>query len=251
MSRVRASIALLVPVLLIAGCGGSSDPAYAPPTLVNVIADEAIRQPMIYMKGSWDASHQERIVFTFGPTPDMVARVRAGQGGDILVTDDLDVMTQAKTDGVLAADPVAVATNRIVLGVPTESPIASLGDLDGTRWVACTPATSCGVTTQALMEENAFRGHAYQRLEPMEILGRVTSGRAAAGFMWASEAAETAADSLIRTVEVPGSTDNLVTYYIAPLAGSPHSDAAAAFVAFATSAEGKRLIRQGGFTLPS
>ena len=250
MTRVPVSIVLLASAVLIAGCGGDDDPAYEPPTLVHVVADEAIRQPMIYLKTDWDDNHTERVVFQFSPTTDMVAAARGDGEADVLVTDDLAAMNAAKADGLLAADPVAVATNRIVLGVPTNSPITGLSGLDGVRWIECTASTACGRTTRAVQAENGFTDKPYQRREPMDILPRVISGQAAAGFMWASEASEVAADPLIRTVEIPGAADHRVTYYMAPLSRAEQPDAARDFVALATSDTGRALIERGRFDLP-
>lgn len=251
MTRARIAIlTLLLPAILV-GCGGGDDePPYQPPQLVHVLADEAIRQPMVYLGQRWRTTRDDRAVFVFGPSVDMVERVRSQEAADVLVTDDETLMDQAKADGLLAADPVALATNRIVLGVPTASTITDLGGLDGTRWVECTADTTCGRVTDALQTANDFTAEPYQRVDPMEILGRLTSGRAAAGFMWASEAQEAAASSLARMVEIPGAESQLVTYSIAPLAKSARPEAARAFVEMATSEEGSRLIRQGKFELP-
>ncbi len=248
--RVRSLIAIVSAAVAVAGCGPDDEPAYEPPALVHVIADEAIRQPMVYLGNRWREMRDDRAVFVFGPSPDMVEHARTQENADVLVTDDRALMDRAKTDGLLAGDPVPIAVNRIVLGVPTASPITDLSGLDGTRWIECTADTTCGRITDALQTANDFEGEPYQRLAPMEILGRVTSGRASAGFMWASEAQEAAAGSLVRTVEVPGAENQTVTYLIAPLARSADPDAARAFVELTTSDEGKRLIRQGKFALP-
>src|SRR5690606_24594074 len=117
---------------------------------MTVVADEAIRQPLIYLKGAWDASHDERAVLTLGTTSEMVEQVRTQEGGDVLITDDQDAMTAAREDGVISADPIAIATNHIVLGVPKNSDITGLADLEGLRWVECMANTTCARVTDAV-----------------------------------------------------------------------------------------------------
>ncbi len=245
------AIPIAVLCLVAAGCGGD-DEAYTPPELVRVLADEAIRQPMIYIGREWQRSRPQRLTFDFSPTPALLERASGtGAVADVLVTDNRATMDRAKRQGLLAADPVAVATNRLVLGVPaTDTATAGLTDLPGTRWIRCRAATRCGQLTNALLAAAGFGERAYMSTEPMDVLPRVTSRRAAAGIMWASEALEAGSADQIRLIEIPDARAHVATYFIAPLKGAKNADAAQGVVDLATSARGRALMTRGGFTLP-
>lgn len=245
------ALVVVAACLFAAGCGGGSD-TVTPPVLVHVLADEAIRQPMIYVGQEWQRTNPQRVTFDFAPTPDLLERASGtGAVADVLVTDNRADMARADRQGLLAGDPVAVATNRLVVGIPSiDTTITGLADLRGTHWIRCRPATRCGALTDALFTDVGSPGGPYMSTEPLDILPRVTSGRAAAGLMWASEAQEAGSAGQIRMVEIPGATSHIATYYIAPLRSAAHADAAQGLVDLATSARGRTLMERGRFTLP-
>jgi len=237
--------------LLAAGCGDDGD-AYVPPELVHVLADEAIRQPMLYIGHEWQRTNPQRVTFDFATTPALLERAAGTDAvADVLVTDNRATINRAKSQGLLASDPVAIATNRLVLGVPTiDTTMSALTDAAGTRWIRCEAATRCGQLTDALLRANDFTDDPYLRTEPLDVLPRVTSGRASAGVMWASEALEAGSSEQIRLVEIPQAESHVATYFIAPLKSAKNPDVAQGLVDLATSARGRQLIQRGKFTLP-
>jgi len=176
-----------------------------------------------------------------------------GDDGDAYVPPELVHVLADETirQPMLASDPVAIATNRLVLGVPTiDTTMSALTDAAGTRWIRCEAATRCGQLTDALLRANDFTDDPYLRTEPLDVLPRVTSGRASAGVMWASEALEAGSSEQIRLVEIPQAESHVATYFIAPLKSAKNPDVAQGLVDLATSARGRQLIQRGKFTLP-
>jgi molybdate transport system substrate-binding protein len=87
-------------------------------------------------------------------------------------------------------------------------------------------------------------------LEPdvRAVLSRVALGEADAGIVYRSDLL--AATGAVEGVAVPPEHNVTAAYPIAALAAAPNPGMAAAFLGFVTSAEGRAILAEHGFTAP-
>ncbi|WP_299037857.1 molybdate ABC transporter substrate-binding protein [uncultured Pseudokineococcus sp.] len=184
---------------------------------------------------------------------ELAAQVEQGAPADVLVTADEATMQRVVDAGLVAGAPEVVATNTLTVVTPPDDPagVGSFADLarPGTDVVVCAPQVPCGAATEQLEEATGVALHPVSEEGSVtDVLGKVTSGQADAGVVYATDARR--AGDAVREVEVPEAGAAVNAYPVAVLADATEPDAAAALVALLTGAEGQRVLADAGFGPP-
>lgn len=186
--------------------------------------------------------------FSFAGSNALVDQLAGGARADVLATADGPTMDRAVAAGVVDGEPVRLATNHLVLVTPPDNPagITGLdGSLDGARLVVCAPEVPCGRAAHAVADDAGVELRPVSEESGVtDVLGKVTSGEADAGLVYATDAR--AAGERVHTIAVPGAEEYPADYWIAAVAGGD-AERAAAFIDLATSAEGRRVLDDHGF----
>lgn len=142
--------------------------------------------------------------FQNGGSSDLVNKLSEGAPADLLVTASKKTMDKAISDGTVK-DPKVLATNVMVMVVPKGNPgnIHSIEDLQNEdRFVLCDPQVPCGdISSQIIEENNLDVKPASQEQQVADVLGKVVSGEANAGWVYSTDAA--AAGDDVEVIEIP------------------------------------------------
>lgn len=142
--------------------------------------------------------------FQNGGSSDLVNKLSEGAPADLLLTASKKTMDKAISDGTVK-DPKVLATNVMVMVVPKGNPgnIHSIEDLQNEdRFVLCDPQVPCGdISSQIIEENNLDVKPASQEQQVADVLGKVVSGEANAGWVYSTDAA--AAGDDVEVIEIP------------------------------------------------
>lgn len=213
-SRVLSGLALLSLAAALVACTDSSDEASTSEALenrveLNLLAASSTRVFNDDLKKQ--AAELEPPVGLFinnAGSSTLVQQLVDGAPGDVLITADEKNMNDAKEAGVVN-DPVQLASNVMVMVVPSGNPgnINSLEDItDESTFVLCDPQVPCGTVSESIIESKGLDIIA-DSLEHQvaDVLGKVTSGEADAGWVYATDAA--AAGDTVEVIEIEGAEE--------------------------------------------
>lgn len=213
-SRVLSGLALLSLTAALVACSDSSDEASTSEALenrveLNLLAASSTRVFNDDLKKQ--ATELEPPVGLFinnAGSSTLVQQLVDGAPGDVLITADEKNMNDAKEAGVVN-DPVQLASNVMVMVVPSGNPgnINSIEDItDESTFVLCDPQVPCGTVSESIIESKGLDITA-DSLEHQvaDVLGKVTSGEADAGWVYATDAA--AAGDTVEVIEIEGAEE--------------------------------------------
>lgn len=143
--------------------------------------------------------------FENGGSSDLVSKLREGAPADLLLTASKKTMDKAVQDGTVAA-PEVLATNVMVMVVPKGNPagIHSVEDLPHSdHFVLCDPQVPCGDISSRIIDDKRLDVHpSSQERQVADVLGKVASGEADAGWVYSTDAA--AAGDDVEVIDIPG-----------------------------------------------
>lgn len=143
--------------------------------------------------------------FENGGSSDLVSKLREGAPADLLLTASKKTMDKAVQDGTVAA-PEVLATNVMVMVVPKGNParIHSVEDLaHSDHFVLCDPHVPCGDISSQIIDDKRLDIHpSSQERQVADVLGKVASGEADAGWVYSTDAAAAADD--VEVIDIPG-----------------------------------------------
>jgi molybdate transport system substrate-binding protein len=256
--------AALVAVAALSGCAGGSGEAASSsstgtgstmPSLsgsVTVMAPAPLKGALDRAKTAFEGSHAGlQVTVSYGHIPALLTQLSQGVPADVLVTPDEGTMKQAQTKGVVVPTAVAVARNKLALVIPVANPakvkdVSALGDAKLTIAV-CAAELPCGkLATQLATKAGVTL--AADSLEPGGSPAVVTKAAAAEIDLGVCFATDVKAGGS-KVTAIPLADELGVSAQVTAAAlQSPHNpEAAAAFVAFLSSAEGKALFTEAGF----
>ncbi|NIZ91792.1 molybdate ABC transporter substrate-binding protein [Kineococcus rubinsiae] len=262
--RRRAAALPVVAVLLLAGCGAgpsaagpsaaSSASSSAAPLTITVFAAASLRTSFTELGAAFEARHPgTTVAFSFAGSSDLVSQIVAGAPADVFASADEANMAKVLEQELIAGRAVDFATNVLEIATPPGNParVASFADLarPGLDVVVCAPQVPCGA---AAVKAEAATGTTLtpvsEESSVTDVLGKVTSGEADAGLVYATDVR--AAGAAVTGVPFPESAGAVNTYPIAALSNSEHAADAAAFRDFVTSADGRAVLAAAGFGEP-
>lgn len=186
--------------------------------------------------------------FENGGSSDLVSKLREGAPADLLLTASKKTMDKAVQDGTVAT-PEVLATNVMVMVVPKGNPagIRSVEDLaDSHHFVLCDPQVPCGDISSQIISDKRLDVHpSSQERQVADVLGKVASGEADAGWVYSTDAA--AAGDDVEVIDIPGAEKFTNQIMGAVTAEASHPDQARAVLDI-LSGDFASTWRERGFT---
>ena len=182
----------------------------------------------------------------------LVAQLAAGARADVLITADEAAMQRAVDDGLIAGEPVAIATNSMVIATAPGNPgrVSGLEDLARAELLVglCAVEVPCGALAVRILGENAVTASVDSLENSVRALTtKLSLGELDAGLIYRTDAAAAG----LRTVDADGLDGHVNRYLIAPVSTTPSPPVQALIDAF-TEAQGAgaRALTAHGFGPP-
>jgi len=207
---VAASLALLMP-----GCG---DDDSGDSTRLVVAAASSMTEALESCAPEFEEAENADVRLTFGGSDELAAQIRQGALVDVYAAANTSLPEALHGEDLLSA-PVAFATNELVLAVPADSDIRSLGDVakEGPKVVMGSDAVPIGSYTRAALaklpparEEAILARVVSNEPDVKGIVGKLTQGAGDAGFVYATDVNATGGD--LKAIDLPDQLDPQVTY---------------------------------------
>lgn len=256
MTSLRRAGALLSACMLaasLAACG-SPEPAEQGSGTLTVFAAASLRQTFTELAGTFEEQHPgTTVVLNFAGSSDLATQILEGAPADVFASADTANMDKLRAASLLSGRPVDFATNVLTIAVPPENPagISSFADLarPGATVVACAPQVPCGAAAEKAAAAAGTRlAPASEESSVTDVLGKILSGEADAGLVYATDAK--AAAGKVRSVPFAESGAAVNTYPIAAVGSGTRQDLAAGFIGLVTGSEGRRILGAAGFGQP-
>jgi len=230
------------------------------PTPLTVYAAASLGPVFEAIAADFEAAHPEiDVIFNFAASSQLVAQISEGAPADVFASADQRQMTAAVTTGRIdAAAPVVFARNRLAIVTPADNPaaLAHIRDLanPGLRFVLAAPGVPVrGYADSTLSRLATVYGRdwldavygnlASEEENVRQTLVRVALGEADAGIVYVTDALT----ENVALIPVPALVNPLVTYPIAVLNDTPHTEAAALWIAQLLSDAGQSALMAAGF----
>jgi molybdate transport system substrate-binding protein len=224
------------------------------------------RQPLVVsaassLRPAFEAYAHEltdaRPAYAFAGSDELAAQIRAGVHPDVFAAANSKLPAALHAEGLVSA-PVAFATNRLVIAVPSGTDrVHTAEDLakPGTKVVIGAKGVPIGDYTRTVLgglppqTERAVLDNV--RSEEPDVAGiaaKVGAGGADAGLVYATDVQ--AADGRLDAVPLPDLLQPTVVYAAAVVRGARRPAAARDFVAGLRAGAGARALRAAGFGPP-
>ena len=202
----------------------------------------------------FEAGHVgSRVVFNFAATDVLLAQIAKGAPVDVFAAADEDAMDRAEREGLLLGGSRRdFAGNRLVLIVPAgRELLPSFGELTLPRFGRIAMGSPRTVPAGRYAKAALDRAQLWDRIEPRcvfalnvrQVLDYVAREEAAAGFVYATDAA-VMADKVKIALDVP--TPLPVRYPVAILRGSRYAGEARAFVDLLGTEPARKILASYG-----
>lgn len=251
-TRTIARFAGALLVVLLAGCGASD------PDDTVVLAAASLTEAFGEIAEAYERGHPgAQVVLEFAASSTLAAQVRAGAPFDVLATADEPTMAEAWGAGGVQP-PVAFATNRLVVIVPSDNPagLRSIEDLarPGVEVVLAERNVPVGAYARRAFEAlgiaQAVEANVVSNaLDVKAVAAAVSLGEADAGIIYATDVTPALRGS-VRVFPVPGRASVRAVYAIAIAAEPEHPAGAGAFLDQVRSESGRAILAAHGFGPP-
>jgi molybdate transport system substrate-binding protein len=256
-----AAALALVALLGLAACGAADGSSSARATTaplaaprlrgdLTVFAAASLTAPFDDLRAALLATAPElHLTVSFGGSGALVAQIQQGAPADVVATADVATM-QTLRDAGLVEQPTTFAHNRLEILVAQGNPkhisgLADLGRSDVTLVLGDTTVPAGRYAAQVL-------GRAGVTVHPVSLepsvtaaVAKVTSGEADVTIAYVTDVAATGSRG--EGVAIPKEENVVADYPIAIVTGTPHHEAAAAFIGSVVTGEGQRVLRARGF----
>ena len=248
--RIRAIAALAAAAFALTGCTVPVTAAAEPTRTLTVFAAASLGGTFTALAAAFEAAHPGvRVSLVFDGSSGLASQIVEGAPADVFAAANLVTM-QSVVDAGLADKPETFASN--VLEIATApgnpagiSPCADLADPGLVLGVGA-PEVPCGAATVAIETATgvALRP-ASEENSVTDVLGKVTSGEADAGLVYASDVLS--AGDAVTGIPFPEAEGAVGEYPIAALREGPQPALAAAFVEFILGTEAQAQLAAAGF----
>lgn len=224
---------------------------------LTVAAAMSLKEAFLELEREFEAAHPGvDVVFNFAGSQILAAQIVAGAPADVFAAADHAQMERAAATGRL--QPARVfSKNRLVIITPAgDTRVQTPADLarPGLRLVLAGKGVPIGVYSRAALARVHVREAALANLVSSEddvrgVVGKVVTGEADAGIVYATDITEAVADRL-RAVPFAGADEVVPAYEIAALSDSPTPALAAEFVDAVLGPPGAAALQRHGFLAP-
>ena len=193
---------------------------------------------------------------SFAGSDDLAAQIRQGVTPDVYAAANTSLPEELFKDG-LVQEPVAFATNTLVLAVPAGSEIDSLDDLaaGGLALAIGDEGVPVGDYTREVLaglpaaESEAILANV-RSLEPdvAGIVGKLTQGAVDAGFVYITDVVAT--DRELKAIRLPAALQPDVAYGAAVVEGAENPEGAQRFIDGLLDGAGAGALANAGFGPP-
>jgi molybdate transport system substrate-binding protein len=247
MARLGALLCGVVAALGLAACGGSDDEAPTVGEELTVFAAASLTEVLETLDPD--------VTYSFAGSDELATQIREGAPADVYAAASPRYPQELFDEGIVE-EPVAFATNRLVVIVPAGNPagISTVEDVanEGVRLVMADEGVPVGDYTRAVLEtlglQAALGNVASNEADVKGVVGKVALGEADAGFVYATDATTAAED--VEVIEIPVDAQPPVEYQIAIVADTARRDAAETFLELLLGDEGRAALTAAGFGLP-
>lgn len=230
----------------LAGCGGGD------PTL-KVSAAASLKTALTaYGEQVEDAKPS----FSFAGSDALATQLEQGVKPDVFAAANTKLPDRLFAKG-LVEKPTVFAANRLVLAVPADGRVASLGQLarPGTKLAVGQEDVPIGsYTLKVLGKLPAAQSKAIlanvrtEEPDVSGITGKLTQGAVDAGFLYVSDVRAT--NGRLKAIELPAAVQPQVAYGIAVVKGTKHPEEAKAFIDGLLEGAGATALKGAGFEPP-
>jgi molybdate transport system substrate-binding protein len=251
--RVAATAAA---VLLLAGCagspGGGTGVAGSPEQrTLTVFAAASLTEVFTELEPRFEEVHPGvDVVFNFGASSDLAQQIVNGGPADLFAAANTSTMQTVVDAGLVEGEPTVFATNVLEIVTAPGNPkgITSFADLarPDLQVVVCAPQVPCGAAVEKIEQAAGVTlGPVGEEPDVKSTLGKVTTGNADAGLVYATDVG--AAGDDVQGVEFPEAAQAVNDYPIAVIADASAADLGRAFQELVTGSEGRAVLGSAGF----
>ncbi|GAB3848035.1 molybdate ABC transporter substrate-binding protein [Nesterenkonia populi] len=247
---MRRTFALLsASALLLTACADAGDEES-----VTVFAAASLSQVFEEIGELYAEETGTEVEFSFAGSSGLVEQLENGAPADVLATADETNMDNAVEGGLVDGEPELFAENFLVIVTPSGNPagVESLEDLDddAVETVICAEAVPCGAATQRIAETAGMEiAPVSEETSVTDVLGRVRSGEADAGLVYATDALQGGDD--VETIQIEGAEEDPNLYPITVLENAEAPEAGQEFIDFVLEDEvSQRILSDAGFSDP-
>ena len=253
--RGRLKQTMAVGILLVvsaSGCGSQSHPAT---TSITVFATSAMIKSLTAIGKQFEAENPGTSVeFIFASSSELSAELADGIDADVFVSGDHENMSAIANAGLIAASPVPIASNSLVIATApgNHQKLASFADLarPGVRAAVCAGPDACGSAIRQLEDRTGVRLHPQDiDTTASDVLKDVTSGRVDGGLVFKTDALNVGDNA--SWFAFPEAADATVRSWIAPMKDSDQAQLATKFIQDVTGAAGRKVLADDGFAEPN
>ncbi|MCB2087598.1 MAG: molybdate ABC transporter substrate-binding protein [Sphingomonadaceae bacterium] len=209
-----------------------------------ILAAASMQEALREIADRWEAEGHARPVLSFAGTPALARQIEAGAPADLFLAADEEWMEELEARQLLrSGSRRVIAGNRLVL-------VALVGkDTGGDRLAMADPnSVPAGRYGKAALENLGLWEEARTRFVPTEnvraALALVERGEVKQGLVYASDAAASRKVKVLKTL--PAASHPPISYPLAVLNGSTHSDASA-LADYIAGPEGQAILQKHGF----
>ncbi|MEP6774894.1 MAG: molybdate ABC transporter substrate-binding protein [Chloroflexota bacterium] len=207
--------------------------------------------------------------FNFQGSQMLVSQLQQGAPADVFASADKANMDKAVQAGVIDGAPQELAHNVLTVVLPNNNPahIQTLHDLarSGVKLSLADPGVPVGQYSEQVLDKLAadpdygsdFKQKTLANVVSREdnvrqVLTRVQLDQVDAGIVYTTDALAANSASAgpvqpVKTVEIPTQYNVIAVYYIAPVKGASHPNAARAWMTYVLSADGQAFLAKYGF----
>ncbi|MGW5663894.1 molybdate ABC transporter substrate-binding protein [Streptomyces sp. NPDC003758] len=236
------------------GTKADSSASAKPSGTVTVFAAASLKESFTTLGKQFEKEHPgTKVSFNFGGSDTLAASITGGAPADVFAAASPKTMAIVTDKKDTATSPVTFVRNQLEIATLPGNPdkVSSLKDLtkSGLKVVLCDKTVPCGAAAQKALATSGLKltPVSYEQ-DVKSALTKVELKEADAAVVYRTDVR--AAGDKVQGVKFPESAEAVNDYPIALLKDAPNAEAAKAFIALVTSAEGRKVLTEAGFLQP-
>jgi molybdenum ABC transporter molybdate-binding protein len=242
------------------------------PTGLSVFAASSLKESFTEAGKNFKAAQPNvsNVLFNFQGSQALVAQLQQGAPADVFASADKANMDKAVQAGVIDGSPRELTRNLLAVVLPNDNPgnVRSLADLarPGVKISLADPSVPVGNYSVQVLDklsaDPAYGANFKQKVldnvvsredNVRQVLTRVQLGEVDAGIVYitdamAANAGATGSVPPVKTLEIADRYNVIAIYYIAPVKGAAHPQAAQAWITYILSDAGQAVLQKYGFS---